>query len=734
MARFGAGDAAAYTQVVTGPALLAVVWASSGWFWPGGVERAARDLESRDRSVRTLAVEQLAELEGEPARALLRGVLDDPDPSLRQAGARVLAARGDRRGLAVVIDWIANGFATDRAAGLEALRLLTPLPAEARAAVERALADPEPNVRLAALEVLSRAPANASPPAVASRLDDTVPAVRLAAVRLLAEAGDPRAALPLIERLGDSDRQIQREAIGALARLGDPRAEPALLRVIDSGSDDLRMSAVDAAGALKLPGAVEALTDIARRRPADALARQAQRALGEIGTPEALAVLMELLRRPPATRETEDGLARSAPTLPVLIQEIETAGAGAASAAAIVGRLREARAVPALLGLARRGGAPTAAALRALAAIAPREAIGALVRAAEDPSATVRRLALQALLALDDERASAVLEAGLQDRDPDVRLLATRLAGRLRARAFQEAVAGRLLDVNPNIRRAAVASLARLEAPGTARALLAALPLLRGSELLVGSALAAVARPADLPLLTRAARSHQGAARMAVLMGMTSALEPAADKPSAQAAVGFLVAELLRGGATAELAAEAVTAAGPAALLDGSALRVALQTASPSVRARLCAAAAASEEGRRGLANLLAHPRESAEVQAAAAWALAGVRDSWSRSALAWATTSAHPAVAANARAALAVPAGSRMAASLRVRLVDASGSPEGSRWVIAHLPAGPVWIRTGILGQARLSGAGPSPVRLQPADATLNLQQPADDRPGPRL
>jgi cellulose synthase operon protein C len=716
---------------VTGAALFALVCAGSGFFWPGAVDRAARDLESRDRSVRTLAVERLAELEDEPSLALLRGVLDDPDPALRQAGARVLVARGDRQGLAVVIDWIATGYATDRAAGLEALRLLPTLPASARAAVERALADPEPNVRLAAIEVLSRAPAEVSPSAVAGRLDDTVPAVRLAAVRLLAEARDPRAALPLIERLADADRQIQREAIAALARLGDPRAEPALLRVIDGGSDDLRMAAVDAVGALKLPGAVETLTDIARRRPADALARQAQRSLGEIGTAEALAVLIDLMRRPPVTRETEDGLARSATMLPQLLQEIETGGPGAASAAAVLGRLREPRAVPVLLTLARRGGAATAAAVRALAAIAPAEAIAALVRAAEDRSATVRRLALQALLALDDERASAVLGAGLQDRDPDVRLVATRLAGRLGARAYQEAVAGRLLDVSPSIRRAAVRSLARLEAPGTARALLAALPLLRGSEGLVGSALAAVARPADLPALTRAARTHHGAARLAVLMGLASALEPAADAVATQAAVGFLGAELLRGGASAELAAEAVAAAGPAALADSRALQVALQAGSAPVRARLCVAAAASEEGRRSLARLLAHPRESAEVQAAAAWALGGARDSFARSALLWATTSAHPAVAANARAARKVPPGPRSSPALRLRLVDASGSPEAGRWMIAHLPVGPVWIRTGILGQARLAAAGASPVRLQAAEGTMHLQPPADDQAG---
>jgi cellulose synthase operon protein C len=709
-------------RVTGAAALLALfIWSAPG-VWPGAIESAARDLESRDRAVRMDAVERLAEREDESARAILRGVLDDPDPSLRQAGARILVARGDPPGLEVVIGWVATGFATDRVAGLEALRLLRLLPAAARNAVERALADPEPGVRLAALEVLRAGPlAESSRLAVAGRLDDTLPAVRLAAVRLLGDARDPQASLPLVERLGDADRQIQREAVAALARLGDARVGPALLRVIDGGSDDLRLAAVDAVGALKLAVAVEPLTPLARRRPADALARQAQRARGEIGTPPALAVLLDLLRRPPVTRETEDGLARSTAALPVLIEEIQEAGAGAASAAAVVGRVRDGRAVPALLALARRGGAATAAAVRALAAIGPTTALPALVGAAEDGSPSIRRQAFEALLTLDDDRASAVLPAGLVDRDPDVRLLATRLAGRLRAVDFARAVAGRLLDVSPAIRRAAVASLAQMQAVGTAPALSTALPLLRGSETAVGATLAVVARPRDLGPLTRAARLQRGAARLALLMGLGAALEQARDRADVQGAVEFLLGELPRGGAAAELAAEALTAAGPRTLADSRPIRLALQTAPAAVRARLCALAAASEEGRGSLVRLLVHPRESPEVQAAAAWALAGTRDPSARRTLQWAAGTSHPAVSANAQAALAAPGGGGPA--LQLRLVDRSGTSESTHWLIAHLAVGPVWVKTGQLGQARLGGVGPSSVRVQAADPQLQLQ-----------
>jgi cellulose synthase operon protein C len=709
---------------------MALGQAGYGPAWPGAIEVAARDLESRDRSVRTRAVELLAELQGEPARALLRGVLDDPDPSLRQAGARILVATGDRQGLAVVIDWVATGFAADRVAGLEALRLLPALPPTARTAVERALSDPEPNVRLSALEVLGHAPSESFPIAVAGRLDDTIPAVRLAAVRLLADVRDPRASLPLIERLGDSDRQIQREAIAALARLGDPRAEPALLRMIETGSDDLRLAAVDAVGALRLPGAVTTLAGLAGRRPADPLTRQAQRALGEIGTAPALAALVDLIRRPPVTEETEEALSRSATWLPALLDELEEAGPGAPTAAVVAGRLRDARALPALLSLARRGGPATVAAVRALGAMGTPEVIPALVEAAEDRSATVRQVALEALLTLGDERAAAVLPAGLTDRDPDIRLLSLRLAARLRAHDQARSVERRLLDVDPAIRRQAVMTLGQLEPAGSALALAAALPLLRGSELLVGTALARVARKQDLPALTRAAPSAQGASRLALLAGLVAALEDGPAPPSAPAAIEFLVGELMRGGAAAELAAEALTVV-PIARADDRPVRLALRTGTASVRARLCAGAASSEDGRRLLVQLLVHPRQSGEVQAAAAWALAGVRHAVVRRALDWASRSSHPAVAANARAALAMAISDRRPQAsppLRLRLVDGSGSPAAGRWLIAHLKEGPVWIRSGTFGQARLSRAGDAPVRVEPADRDLRLTlSPAD-------
>jgi hypothetical protein len=207
-------------------------------------------------------------------------------------------------------------------------------------------------------------------------------------------------------------------------------------------------------------------------------------------------------------------------------------------------------------------------------------------------------------------------------------------------------------------------------------------------------------------------------------MGFPPALEPGPTFPGLQAAVELLSAELARGGVGAELAAEALTGAAPAVRLDDRQMRAAWQAAADPVKARLCPALAGGAQGRLALARLLSHPDASGEVQAAAAWALAGARDPGVRRALEWASASSHPAVAANARAALAVPAGARdRSAPLRVRLVDELEGPQAGRWLVARLSVGPVWFRTGGLGQARLSHPGSASAPVESADEDLRLR-----------
>jgi hypothetical protein len=357
----------------------------------------------------------------------------------------------------------------------------------------------------------------------------------------------------------------------------------------------------------------------------------------------------------------------------------------------------------------------------------------------------VRRLALEALLAAADDRATVVLARTLADPDPVVRRRAVALAGRLLARDHAAAVARRLEDGDAQVRRQAVLVLGALAAPGTARPLLAALPRLGGAEALVAEALASAVRSEDLPALVQAAAASRGAARTAVLTGLGPALQ-AANNPSAapgdgdggrsmrrseRSAIELLAAEVGRGGVSAEVAAEALAAAGAAALRHEAAVRAALATRTPALRARLAPLVALDDHGPAELGHRLSRPHESDEARAAAAWALAGTHEPALRAALERATGDLHPAVAANARAALAVtqPAAERTR-SIRVRLVGADARPDQGRWLAVQVPgAGPVWTRTGRLGQAALGGlaGGTVAVAIAPAGGELSLEDAGD-------
>jgi HEAT repeat protein len=730
--------------------MMAAVWAVCSCLllaltaegpWVDAATAAAPALEAPDRGRRAEAVLALAAIEGETASEALRKALEDGEPAVRNTAARILARRADGPGLAAVAGWIPRGQPPVRLAALEALRLAPALPPGVRAVVERALGDPDVTARLAALEALAADPAP-SVVRIAYLLEDSAPAVRLAAVRLLDRARRPQVVPALLARLADADRSVQREAVAALGRLGDARVSAALLKVLNDGPDELRLAAMDAAAALRLPAAVEPLARHARRRPTDALARQAQRALGEIATPAALAVLLDLLRAgPPLSPEMEEALVRNGPAaLPALRRMLDPGSQDprATAAAEVLARWQApppAELAPALGAHVRGRGSTAPAALRALRGQRDPRSLLTLVEAASDPSPLLRRLALEAIADMDDDRGAVAVPAALVHPDPVVRRLGLQLIARWQLADQLPAVRARLRDADPRVRRQAVRALAALARPGTAADLVQALPVLRGAEAAVGEALGRVAQAADIAPLTAAARAPTGGAggRQAALTGLVGAMGAAGPGHwrDVRGAVALAAGALLGPGATAELAADVLAAAGTASLTSAPALRMAFEAASPSVRARLCPPMALLPDGAARLIETLVRPGEQPEVQAAAAWALAGSADPSARAGLAHAARNLHPAVAANARAALAQPRGAA-GGVLHLRLVSPAGAPEPGHWVLieATTPAGPalaVWARSGTLGQlaARLPGARSVSVRLP--ELQLRLDHPGD-------
>jgi HEAT repeat protein len=723
--------------------------------WPEP-DTVVHDERGADRAARLVAAERLAR-EGGPENTIqLRPLLEDLDPSVRLTAARALARRQDEAALTAAAGWLLSGSIVDRGSGFEVMRVATTLSERARLALERALADTDPAVRLMALDVLADKDARPSLAAVAGALDDSAAAVRLVALRLLADARDSRAALAVLRRIGDADRQVRREAISALGALGDLRVVPPLLRLIEAPQDDLRRAAIEALAGLHAAAAAPALAAQARRRPADPMARQAQWALGEIGTPEAISVLVALLREPPVTDETRRALlGAGSRALPPLVRELEE-GEAAAEAAPLLARLGDRRAVGPLLSALQRRDGSLPAVLRALAALAPAEGARALVPLAADPSREIRRLALEALLAIGDDRAVAVLPAALADPDALIRRRALALASRLHARVEIPRLIPLAADEDADVRREAVRALGELGGAEACRALASLAsreerrtegPRTSAVERRgLAEALSAASTPACVPALLAVLPATRGPARWPLLAGLAASWR---DESSRAAGALSALGEALRGDEPAATVAADALVWAPSARAQ-SILRDRFGDAVDPVRARLCPALAMTPPGRVQLAAVLDNPSEDEEVRAAAAWALAGAPEPAVRGALERARDGLHPAVSANARAALAAvrPPGPGRRLSLRVLVVarpeavlaPAVARPGGASderplahgWLRAALPGRlPVWGRTDSAGQLQLllgdASSGAAGPRVTFADPQLVLEDPGD-------
>jgi HEAT repeat protein len=704
------GAANAGVKLIGASVLLALLPAAASaeasgedaFTWPGLVDAAARGLEARDPGARLAALELLVDGDDPSVRALLRATLRDPDRTMRLCAARILAARQDDPGLATITEWLGDGSATERAAALEALRLAPRLPPSTRAAVEGTFRDADSAVKLAALALLEREP-GPSATRIAFLLEDPRPSVRSTAARLLGRAGDRRTTVALIDRLSDVDPEVQRQAIRALGRLGDPGAGPALLTLIGHGPEELRDTTIDALGRLRLSAAVPTLSALARRRPADVEGRQAVRALGEIGTPAAIRSLILELERGPLHPDLEEALARHPRAVAPWLDEALAAEDGRAPVAArLAGLLRQAQAAPALRALLRVRGPAALPALEALVALGARDAVPEMVEIASEGPSVLRRAALDGLLRLADPRAHAALAAALTDPDPHLRLRALELAQLIGVGDAGPEVHRALSDRVPAVAAAAVRTVETASLSGAAAALVAVLPRLPGREGAVGRALRRVARPADLPVLLAALPGAGPDARLALLDGLVGALIAAGERrsPARTAALQLLRRQREPVGPAAELAAEGLSAGEPAA--------------ARTERRQVLA-----------LASLALAEAQAPANRVAAAWDLAGSREPAARAALRQLAASSHPALAQTARAALETsqPPGD----VLRLRLMGPA-APVANRWLTVRWPGGgPVWTRTGSLGQAWLAVPARSVLQVRLVDGEVALQHAGD-------
>ncbi|MEY4510482.1 MAG: hypothetical protein RLZZ450_2604 [Pseudomonadota bacterium] len=214
-----------------------------GFDWPGRAERLVNTLTSattpRDRRDALRLLRELAEREGVPEGLDLSAVeaaSQNVDPDVRAEAWSLLAVarrNPDRLELA-----LRDVSPVVRLAALQALRRLAP----AHEALVRAVTDPDPNLRAAAVGTLAQRDDTRSVSLLASALHDVSIEVRVAAVRALGQRREPEA-LTLVEDSADDPLpELRAAALDTFvllpAQAGDkePRTADARLRAEESRS------------------------------------------------------------------------------------------------------------------------------------------------------------------------------------------------------------------------------------------------------------------------------------------------------------------------------------------------------------------------------------------------------------------------------------------------------------------------------------------------------------------
>lgn len=565
------------------PAIALAAWVASP-AWAGDLFDSASELSAEltasDPLKRREAVEKLEAYAPKEAAPYVLQALSDDDLQVREKAAQLAGRHRLAEATPKLMALLGDPEPRLRAAAAEALGLAAPADAQVAAALERALADAEHEVRLQALAAFGRmevARAKRAITALLARLDDDNATVRQRAAVVLGRLGERRAAISLIGRLGDGSREVRAAALEALGRLGDERAAAAILRLLRTEQPaEVQASAIQALGKLRTRAAVGPLEALLRHG-SDAVRGHAALALGQIaaapeGDDRAVRALVEALGRDNARAAAREALVvAGARAAPALLERLKRAtGDELGALVDVLAEVNDGRATPLLVAELERARLPRERLIDALARAAragdkrPVETLAALLL---DPDAAVRRRAAQALLGAADTRATASLAQAVADGDREVRVAAIAELGRLKDRAATPALVRALEKGDGPTARAAARALGELGDPRAVGALVAALD--RGEARVRQAAadalhrLGAAARPHLQRLLARA-RSGPAERRPEVLAALGAIARGKPDAVARELCLGLAESE--------DLAAATEAVAALAAMRDVAAI------------------------------------------------------------------------------------------------------------------------------------------------------------------
>ncbi len=261
--------------------------------WPDVIEEVQSGLNAPAMQTRRAAAERIASLGLAVALPLLQKALGDPETEVRIAAAQSAIRLHANEVTEVVLPWLRERDVRLRVAACEVARSMPN--AKAVAELGRALGDTEsPLVRAAAAEALGAAQTTEAAAPLLGRLDDPSPNVRVQVARALAKLHDPRAVVPLVGKAQDSAPEVRQAVARALGDLGDARAGQTLIQLLRDPVLDVKLEVLTAIGRMRADSAVPTLAPLASDRTSS-IRSAAITALGRIGTKDAVRVLVALL-------------------------------------------------------------------------------------------------------------------------------------------------------------------------------------------------------------------------------------------------------------------------------------------------------------------------------------------------------------------------------------------------------------------------------------------------------
>lgn len=383
------------------------------------------------------------------------------DADLRMQAALALGEQRDARAVPELLAALDDEDVNVRYHAVEALGKLRA--AEAADALAGVAETRDFFLAFPALDALKRIGDARVAPRVLPLLEDEL--LREAAAEVLGELGDEETVAPLAALLNAPDAPTN-AAARALAALHD-RYE----RLHGEGSyiADLSRAAINPAGAQNLLEALEEAGD-GELRPLALV----------VGWLEGAAVeraLTRLLGQADARGEVIEALVRhGSGVTDLLIEQLGSEDLEIRKAAAVaLGRIGDARAVPALVEVLEEDSELTFAAADALAKIGDQRAFEPLLARVGDASASARQAVIGALNSLGSPEMPARVRPLLSDADPNVRESAVRIAGYFGYAECADLLLERCHDEDERVRRAAVEHLPYLEDERATPALVRAL-------------------------------------------------------------------------------------------------------------------------------------------------------------------------------------------------------------------------------------------------------------------